>query len=375
MKRITIYDVAKEADVSLATVSRVINDSNVVREDTRIRVQEAIEKLGYKPNAIAQGLALSKTTTVSIVMSEKMFAYNGKILNGLMDVAKIYNYNIMFHTTSKGISKMQDVIESIIKSRVDGVILFNDNFSLEEMEVLNEYQIPMVVVGSKITETKIGNVGNVYINFEKMAYDLVNKYFERGIDDISLVEDKLNLSMMEQLKAGIDRAYAEKGKVFNKYISYDDNNYKSSFNFLSDYYKNNRPSKLVITFRDSQAIAVLNACQEAGYSLPEDCELVCVLNNKYLTMTRPNVTSYNIPEYDLGAVAMRLLTKMLVDDDSVKDNKDIEMSVSYYCQKYNHVSRKRRYLFVNYILVDGEQVYKCKPCNPINPKNEYWFEY
>ena len=83
MKRITIYDVAKEADVSLATVSRVINDSNVVREDTRMRVQQAIEKLGYKPNAIAQGLALSKTTTISIVMSEKLFAYNAKILNGL----------------------------------------------------------------------------------------------------------------------------------------------------------------------------------------------------------------------------------------------------------------------------------------------------
>ena len=55
MKRITIYDVAKEADVSLATVSRVINGSEVVREDTRIKVQEAIEKLGYKPNAIAHG--------------------------------------------------------------------------------------------------------------------------------------------------------------------------------------------------------------------------------------------------------------------------------------------------------------------------------
>lgn len=325
MKRITIYDVAKEADVSLATVSRVINDSNVVREDTRIRVQEAIEKLGYKPNAIAQGLALSKTTTVSIVMSEKLFAYNGKTLNGLMDVAKIYNYNIMFHTTSKGISKMQDVIESIIKSRVDGVILFNDNFSQEEMEVLNEYQIPMVIVGSRVTETRIGNVGNVYINFEKMAYELVNKYFEKGVEDISLVEDKLNLSMMQQLKSGIDKAYAEKGKVFNKYISYDDN-FKSSFNFLSDYYKDHKPSKLVITFRDSQAIAVLNACQEAGYSIPEDTELVCVLNNKYLSMMRPNISTYNIPEYDLGAVAMRLLTKMLVDDETIRENKDIEMS-------------------------------------------------
>lgn len=325
MKRITIYDVAKEADVSLATVSRVINDSNVVREDTRLRVQEAIEKLGYKPNAIAQGLALSKTTTVSIVMSEKMIAYNGKTLNGLMDVAKIYNYNIMFHTTSKGISKMQDVIESIIKSRVDGVILFNDNFSLEEMEVLHEYQIPMVVVGSKITDTTIGNVGNVYINFEKMAYELVNAYFEKGVEDISIVEDKLNYSMMQQLKAGVDKAFAEKGKVFDKYITYDDN-FKSSFNFLTDYYKEHEASKLVITFRDSQAIAVLNACQEAGYKVPEDTEIVCVLNSKYLGMLRPNISSYNIPEYDLGAVAMRLLTKMLVDDESVKNNKNIEMS-------------------------------------------------
>ena len=66
MKRITIYDVAKEADVSLATVSRVINGSDVVREDTRVKVQEAIEKLGYKPNAIAQGLALQKTTTIAL---------------------------------------------------------------------------------------------------------------------------------------------------------------------------------------------------------------------------------------------------------------------------------------------------------------------
>ncbi|MBB5184475.1 LacI family transcriptional regulator [Faecalicoccus acidiformans] len=330
MKRITIYDVAKEADVSLATVSRVINDSNVVREDTKQRVQEAIEKLGYKPNAIAQGLALSKTTTVSIVMSEKLFAYNGKILNGLMDVAKIYNYNIMFHTTSKGISKMQDVIESIIKSHVDGVILFNDNFSEDEMEVLQEYQIPMVVVGSQLAETGIDNVGNVYVNFEQMAYDMVNQLFDKGITDISLVEDKLNLSMMAQLRSGIEKAFTKKGLEFKKYISYDDT-YKSSYNFLTDYFKSHKPSQFVFTFRDSQAIALLNACQEAGYKIPDDCQMVCILNNKYLSMTRPNISTFNIPEYDMGAVSMRLLTKMLVDDDSIKnkDSKQIELGYSF----------------------------------------------
>ncbi len=328
MKRITIYDVAKEADVSLATVSRVINDSNVVREDTRLRVQQAIDKLGYKPNAIAQGLALSKTTTISIVMGEKLFSYNEKILNGLMDVAKIYNYNIMFHTTSKGISKMQDVIESIIKSRVDGVILFNDNFSEEEMEVLQEYQIPMVVVGSRIPKTDIANVGNVYIDFESLAYELVKSCFEKGITDISLVEDKLNLSMMEQLKSGVDKAYEEKGLKFDKYISYNDS-YKSSYVYFTEYYKTHQPSKVVITLRDSQAIAFLNATGEAGYDVPKDAQMVCVLNNKYLTMVRPHISSYNIPEYDMGAVAMRLLTKMLVEENNSKLDKNIEMSYSF----------------------------------------------
>lgn len=327
MKRITIYDVAKEADVSLATVSRVINDSEVVREDTRIRVQQAIEKLGYKPNAIAQGLALSKTTTISIVMGEKLFPYNAKILNGLMDVAKIYNYNIMFHTTSKGISKMQDVIESIIKSRVDGVILFNDNFSDEELEVLHEYQIPMVILGSQVEETETGNVGNVFVNFENMAYEIANRYFEKGIDDIALVEDKLNLGVMGELKAGIEKAYKEKGKTFDHYIQYDDS-FKTSYAFLTHYFTEHKPNDVVITLRDSQAIAVLNASVEAGYSIPDDCELICILNNKYLSMVRPNITTYNLPEYDMGAVSMRLLTKMLEEKDSLS-NQTIEMSYSF----------------------------------------------
>ncbi|MDD7282041.1 LacI family DNA-binding transcriptional regulator [Floccifex sp.] len=325
MKRITIYDVAKEADVSLATVSRVINDSNVVREDTRIRVQQAIEKLGYKPNAIAQGLALSKTTTISIVMSERLIAYNAKILSGLMNIASTYHYNIMFHVISKGINEMSDIVESIIKTHVDGVILFNDDFSQDEMEALLVYQIPIVIVGSKIEETKLPNVANVYVDFEKLAYNLVNSYFDKGITDIALVEDKLNMYMMDRLKAGFEKAYRERGMEFTNYISFDDT-YKNSYIYLSNYFKKNKPSQLIVTFRDSQAVAVMNSLKETGYSVPEDSELICILNNKYLTMVRPNITSYSLPEYDMGTIAMRLLQKMLMDQPG--KNRFIEQNFS-----------------------------------------------
>ena len=327
MKRITIYDVAKEADVSLATVSRVINDSNVVREDTRIRVQQAIEKLGYKPNAIAQGLALSKTTTISIVMSERLISYNAKILNGLMNIASTYHYNIMFHVISKGINEMSDIVESIIKSHVDGVILFNDDFTQDEMEALLVYQIPIVIVGSKIHKTDLPNVANVYVDFEKLAYDLVNSYFDKGITDIALVEDKLNMYMMNRLKQGFEKAYRDKGMEFTNYISFDDS-YKNSYIYLSKFFKKNKPSQLIVSFRDSQAVAVLNSLKEAGYSIPEDSELICILNNKYLTMVRPNISAYSLPEYDMGTIAMRLLQKMLMEQNSGKP-RFIEQSFSF----------------------------------------------
>lgn len=100
MKKITIYDVAKESNVSLATVSRIINNSGVVKEK-HARLLKAISKLSYRPNAIAQGLALSKTTTIGLVVSETSFTYTGQIINGLLDVAKIYNYNIILHTITE----------------------------------------------------------------------------------------------------------------------------------------------------------------------------------------------------------------------------------------------------------------------------------
>ena len=295
MKRITIYDVAKEADVSLATVSRVINGSEVVREDTRVKVQEAIEKLGYKPNAIAQGLALQKTTTIAIVMPGSSFFYTGQIINGLLDTAKIYKYNIMLHSTSSGISEMTDVIESIIKSRVDGVVIFNDKLNREELNTLKHYNVPIVVIGNKMSEDTIGSV---YIDYAKLAYDFATEYINAGKTDISLVEDRKNPSMINQILEGLQKAFEEHGMKFEKFIRIP-KEYRSSYVFLTDYYKNNRPAQVIMTYRDSQAIAVLNASKEAGFKVPDDAELVCVLDSKYNAMQRPQISAFKIPDYDI----------------------------------------------------------------------------
>ena len=323
MKRITIYDVAKEADVSLATVSRVINGSEVVREDTRVKVQEAIEKLGYKPNAIAQGLALQKTTTIALIVPEASFFYTGQIINGLIDVAKIYKYNIVLHTTTEGITEMNDIIETIIKSRVDGVVIFNDKLCKDELNTLTRYQVPIVVIGNRMSDETIGSV---YVDYAKLIYEFAAQYIDKGITDIALIEDRKNPAMLKQLNEGLKHAMEDKGLTFDNFVEIP-KEYRSSYLYLKEYFKTHK-HPLVITYRDSQAMAVLNSAKENNLSIPDDMEVVCILDSKYNAMARPQITGFKIPDYDLGAVAMRVMTKMLKEDDEVID-KEIELSYIY----------------------------------------------
>lgn len=319
MKRVTIYDVAKEARVSLATVSRVINGLEIVRDDTRIRVNEAIEKLGYKPNAIAQGLALQKTTTIALVVPEASFSYTGQIINGLLDVAKIYKYNIMLHTTSEGIVEIDDLIENIIKSRVDGVVIYNDKLMFDELSALTKYNFPIVMIGNRMSTD---NICSVFVDLKQAVSDLVTTYLDKGITDIAIIQDRKNKFMVEQLIKGAQEAFAKKGLVFDQFLEIPVE-YRSSYLYLKDYFKTNK-HQLIIAHRDSQALAVSNAAAECGIKIPEEMEIVCVIDTKYNSMVRPQLSSFSIPSYDLGAVAMRVMTKMLKED--VVDEKEIELS-------------------------------------------------
>ena len=311
MKRVTIYEVAKEANVSLATVSRVMNGSDVVKQATKEKVESAIAKLGYRPNAIAQGLALQRTTTIGLIFPEASLQYTGQLINGLCDVAKIYNYNISFHTISDGIANIQEIIDGVIKSRVDGVIIFSNKNLDDSTKLLNEYQIPLVVVGNRL---KDDTICSVYIDYEKAVEEIVSEYLDKGIKDITIVEDRRNNNITSEMLEGAKQAFKKHKLSFNNYLEYS-NDERSTYKYLRSYFKTHRETKLMIVSRDSQAFAVLNAARENDINIPEDMELICMNDTKYDSMIRPKVSGFVVPVYDLGAVAMRAVTKMLKGEE------------------------------------------------------------
>ena len=320
MKNVTIYEVAKEANVSLATVSRVINGSNLVKEKTRLAVEKAIVKLDYKPNAMAQGLVLKKTTSIALIIPESSFSFMTQIVLGICNVSKIYNYNVRLYTISEGISSIREIIDSVIKTRADGVVVVNNIYldTDETINALNEYSIPIVLIGSKYNDS---NVCSVYIDYESAVKETCDRYLDKNIKDILILEDRRNLSITTQMIEGSKKSFKEHNIDYDNYLEYS-NDERSSYKFLKSYFKFNKNCKLMIVSRDSQALACLNAARENGIRIPEDMEIICLNESKYTSMVRPKISGYIVPSYDLGAVAMRVMTKML-NNEVVEDKQKV----------------------------------------------------
>lgn len=318
MKKVTIYEVAKESNVSLATVSRVINGSTVVKEDTRKRVEEAINKLGYRPNAIAQGLALSRTTTVGLIIPSTSVSFSGRVINGLCDVAKIYDYSVYLHTITEGVTDIKEIIDEVIKARVDGVIIYADKDLDDSVKLLEEYNIPMVVMCSQISSD---NICSVYVDYKNAVFELCDSYLNRGIEDIAILQDHRNDVVSSMMKSGAEEAFAKHGKEYTGYVEVSKDN-RSTYKFLKSYFKTHK-HQVFVANRDSQAMAALNASQGCGIAIPEDMELVCMNESKYTSSVRPEISSFVVPSYDLGAISMRLMTKMLKDEQVEEKEKHL----------------------------------------------------
>ena len=315
MKKTTIYDVAEEAGVSLATVSRVINGSNVVKPATREKVLEVIRRLDFKPNQIARGLATSKTTTIAIVFPQALFGHVKDMIGGIGDTGRTLDYNITIYTTEDigDGDPVAAVLEKVIKSRADGVVLFNSDQIDHEIEIMKKYNLPTVVVGYKVDEDKIGSI---YVDASHVSYDLARKYLAEGKEDIVFVRPQQNLVRLDDFVDGIKKAFEDAGKSFDedKQVINTSTHYEESYPFFIDYFKTHKHD-VVLTGYDKEAVAVVNAAQDNGISIPDDMQVVGMMNTSYSIMSRPSLTTIHVPVYEMGAMAIRLMTKMLNEEE------------------------------------------------------------
>ena len=316
--KITIYDVARKADVSLATVSRVLNNPTRVKEKTRNRVLEVIKELGYRPNAIARGLASRRSTNVGLIVPTLSRTSLSKMTNGIADVADKYNYSVFLNVTHNERELQTDSWENMIASQVDGVLLASDQLGDDQMDRLLNETIPTVLLGFKDSQDR---VPAVLIDYESAAYEATKKLIANGNKDIALLTTKEKIVTNPEKEAGYARALKEAG-LKPRILQFSDKLERSLEEF-KDFFAKEKAPDAVIAIRDSMAIGFMNAAIDSGLNVPKDIEIVGFQNTQYALMSRPQLSTVVVPTYDIGAVAMRLLTKLMDKEEEVEEEEVI----------------------------------------------------
>ncbi|WP_076461256.1 catabolite control protein A [Limosilactobacillus caccae] len=317
---VTIYTVAREARVSMATVSRVVNGNPNVKPETRQKVLDVIKQLNYRPNAVARGLASKKTTTVGVVIPSITDPYFAELALGIDDVATMYKYNIILTNSDSDDEKILKVVRNLLAKQVDGIIFMGHDISDELRNEFDSTNTPVVVAGSIVNDP---NLASVRIDYKAAAKQATDFLLNHDHQEVAYVTGPLDYSINggERLE-GYKQALEDNKLGFNDSLVYaTDGSYKAGYDQAKDLIA--KGIKAAYATDDSLAAGLLNGLTDAGVNVPADFELVSSNDTTYAKLVRPTLTSITQPLYDIGAISMRLLTKLMDGEDSSEDEQNI----------------------------------------------------
>lgn len=304
---VTIYDVAREAKVSMATVSRVVNNNPNVKAATRQRVMDVIERLGYTPNAVARGLASKKTTTVGVIIPDISNFFNAELARGIEDIARMFKYNVMLTNSDQDSDNELEIYQTLVSKQVDGIVYLGGALSPKLTQLFTNGTIPVVLAATSDSEKVLPSVN---IDYQAAAKEATLKLINNGNRKIALAIDSNKNVVCQQILAGYKDALMDKNIKFNQKYVYDTcHTYNDGIEVYPTLAKAGVDAAVVLN--DEVALAFVHSVQDNNRSVPEDFEVISFNNTKLVNMVRPKVSSVAQPIYDIGAVSMRLLTKLI----------------------------------------------------------------
>lgn len=312
--QIKIYDVAGAAGVSLATVSRVLNHPEKVKQATRDRINRIIRDLGYKPNLNAKGLASSKSTTVAVVVPELTRSSIAGMVDGIADCAARRGYLLRLFVnrpskSGESISETEKELWSVVMaSSVDGVLYINDEITDEHIEIMRDLNTSVVLTNTVCSDEAFPSVS---IDYKKAAYEITKEMISRGNKKIWIVTTIRKYVVNDLKVEGYLEAMKEAG--LEPYVLQVSG--KTDLNEVSyqEILEKEHPD-VAIVVRDSMAVSLINVARLLHIHIPNEMQVIGFQNTKYAELSRPHLTCINTPIYELGEAAMDLLTNLMEDE-------------------------------------------------------------
>lgn len=311
----SIEDVAKKANVSISTVSRVLNRRNVVNADTRKRVEEAIQLLGYRPNVFARGLMLRKSNILGLVLPDLHGEFYSEVIRGATLKTRELGYHLLVSSVTAQ-DDGHDVLATVgTQGLVDGIVVMVSEMDSQIRTSLKSSDMPLVVLDGDVPGVMHDTVT---IDHHNGAEALVRHVVEsRSTDRIVFIGgQETNLDTRDRL-AAYEKVLTSVGRTPRpEDIVFLDYNYETALDYAStlvlDWAK--EPTT-VFAANDEMAAGVVDAAIAATLNVPQDIRVVGFDDTRIAQLTRPRLTTVRVPMADMGATAVDLLCKRLEEPE------------------------------------------------------------
>ncbi|WCF06427.1 LacI family transcriptional regulator [Paenibacillus thiaminolyticus] len=303
----TIYDIAKKANVSAMTVSRVINNTGRVSEKTRDKVKQVMEEMRYIPNSVARCLVTQESKIVSLLITDITNPFFTTMARGAEDAAMRHGYRLMFGNSDESFSKEKDYVEMILSMRVDGVLFApSGDQSKEHLEWLQRQNVPFVLLDREVPGIDCDAVlGDSLDGAKRMVAEMI-RYGHRRI---ALVNGAQDVSTARERQAGYIEALQEAGIELDESLIM-----QTSYSRVQDLSvahwmelaPEERPTA-IFAANNMLALSVLKSVRSLGLRVPDDLSIACFDDFGWVEEANPFFSVASQPAYEFGEQGMQLL--------------------------------------------------------------------
>lgn len=313
-KSISLKDVAKLAGVGLGTASRVLNNHPSVTDETKKLVLEAMKQLNYQPNAIARSLKMNSTRTVGIIIPDITSAFFPEVIRGIEDIANERNYNIILCNTDLDFEKERTALNMFHEKKVDGVLFISNTVSEGTMNKFYEMDIPVVLISTKDDNNTLPSVT---IDNEEAAFAAVDYLCSLGHRKVAMLSGRYEDPNAGRPRVeGYLRALKQNKVTFDQTLFCEANfDYKSGYETMKSLLVENNIPTAVFAASDTMAIGACKAILEAKLSVPMDISIIGFDGIEAAEFFYPSISTIVQPRYNMGAEAMKLLTKLMNNEE------------------------------------------------------------
>jgi LacI family transcriptional regulator len=308
-KAASIYDVARESKVSVFTVSAVINNKSHVGKKLRERVEEAIQRLNYRPNLVARSLAKQRTHTIGMIVTDIANPFFPMVVRGAEDAAQRQGYNLLLCNSDDTLEKEETQIELLLSKRVDGILLTKaaGDLSPALRQMIKQMNVPFVLVMRTYPKlTKDAIVSDDY----QGAYDAVSHLARAGCGRIGLISGPLKISNAIARMQGFRDALQSKGLPLEKNLMIE-GDYRIESGFRAGHALLSHQPDGIYVANHLMTIGLLQAAEEMGLKCPGDFKLVSFDDYPWLGVFHPKLTTVELPKHQLGSEAVELLIRRI----------------------------------------------------------------